>query len=465
MVTIDQVQFTKVASPEVSRPEAPVLISDKTYQLHFERLRKAMAEAGLDAVVIYADKEHGDNFYFFTGWEPRFEEAALVVRLAGTSAMVLGNEMYKMHQYSRLAVKPILCPYFSLPNQPMEGERPMSEVWAQSGLLEGDTVGLIGWKMFTSATADNELLFDMPYFWVQSIQKAIGDEGHLKNAAHLLIDPDHGIRTTLEADEIAYYENNAALASLCIQDLLYDLKPGANERELANHLVAYGQTTPCHPMCATGERFNGAQVSPRDKIVQLGDRFTTSMSLRGGLTCRAAYVAHGPQDLPEETQDYVDALARPYFAAVATWYETIGLGVTGGQLYDAIEQVFPKEAYGWFLNPGHLCASEEWMSSPFSKSSADTLKSGMILQMDIIPSMAPYASTNAEEGVALADEALRRQLETEYPALWQRVQQRRAYMMEELGIRLKPEVLPLSNLAACVRPFLLDREMGLKVVR
>ena len=78
MVTIDQVQFTKVASPEVSRPEAPVLISDKTYQLHFERLRKAMAEAGLDAVVIYADKEHGDNFYFFTGWEPRFEEAALI---------------------------------------------------------------------------------------------------------------------------------------------------------------------------------------------------------------------------------------------------------------------------------------------------------------------------------------------------------------------------------------------------
>lgn len=162
MVTLDQVQFTKVASPEVSRPEAPVLISDKTYQLHFERLRKAMAEAGLDAVVIYADKEHGDNFYFFTGWEPRFEEAALVVRLAGTPAMVLGNEMYKMHQYSRLAVTPVLCPYFSLPNQPMEGERPMSEVWAQSGLLEGDTVGLIGWKMFTSATADNELLFDMP---------------------------------------------------------------------------------------------------------------------------------------------------------------------------------------------------------------------------------------------------------------------------------------------------------------
>lgn len=70
MVTIDQVQFTKVASPAVSRPEAPVLISVKTYQLYFECLRKAMAETGLDAVVIYADKEYGDNFYFFTRGAP-----------------------------------------------------------------------------------------------------------------------------------------------------------------------------------------------------------------------------------------------------------------------------------------------------------------------------------------------------------------------------------------------------------
>lgn len=124
MVTLDQVQFTKVASPEVSRPEAPVLISDKTYQLHFERLRKAMAEAGLDAVVIYADKEHGDNFYFFTGWEPRFEEAALVVRLAGTPAMVLGSEMHKMYQFNRLAITPILYPYFSLPNRPRKANAP-----------------------------------------------------------------------------------------------------------------------------------------------------------------------------------------------------------------------------------------------------------------------------------------------------------------------------------------------------
>lgn len=94
--------------------------------------------------------------------EPRFEKAALVVRLNGTPAMVLGSEMHKMYQFNRLAITPILYPYFSLLDRPTESECPMSEVWAQSGLSERDTVGLIGWKVFTSAIADNKLLFDMP---------------------------------------------------------------------------------------------------------------------------------------------------------------------------------------------------------------------------------------------------------------------------------------------------------------
>ena len=158
-------------------------------------------------------------------------------------------------------------------------------------------------------------------------------------------------------------------------------------------------------------------------------------------------------------------MARPYFAAAATWYETVGLGVTGGEVYAAVDTVFPKSEYGWTLNPGHLCASEEWMSSPIEKDSKATLKSGMILQMDIIPSRPPYGGINAEEGIALADEALREELKRTYPEMWARVEQRRKYMMEELGIQLKPEVLPLSNLAAYVRPLLLDQERALKVVR
>lgn len=465
MVQVEQVQYTRVAQPRIDAPTAPAAISDATYSAHMDALRLAMQREKLDAVVIYADREHGDNFCYFTGFEPRFEEAALVVRQSGTPAMMLGNEMYKMHAYSRTAVRPVACPYFSLPNQPMQTDRTVAQLFAQAGLCAGDRVGLIGYKMFTAQCEDNAMLFDMPHYWVAAIQQVIGEGGAMENAARLLIHPDTGIRTVLTADEIAHYEFGAAQASKCVEAVLAELAPGKTEMQLAQHLHAYGQFTPCHPMCATGARFGGAQVAPRDKAVQVGDAFTTSMSLRGGLVCRAAYVARTQADLPEAVRGYVDVLARPYFAAAATWYETVGVGVTGGEVYAAVDAVFPKAQYGWTLNPGHLCASEEWMSSPIQEGSRAALKSGMILQMDIIPSLPPYGGINAEEGVALADEALREALRTAYPALWARIQQRRAYMQEELGIRLREEVLPLSNLAGCVRPLLLEREKGFKVAR
>jgi len=55
--------------------------------------------------------------------------------------------------------------------------------------------------------------------------------------------------------------------------------------------------------------------------------------------------------------------------------------------------------------------------------------------------------------VALADEAARADLAARYPELWARVCQRREFMAGELGLRLRPEVLPLSNLAGYLPPY------------
>lgn len=78
----------------------------------------------------------------------------------------------------------------------------------------------------------------------------------------------------------------------------------------------------------------------------------------------------------------------------------------------------------------------------------------MTVQMDIIPSMAPYGTPNAEDGIAIADEALRRELAEQYPEVWARMQARRDVMERVLGISLKPEILPLSNLCGIYAPFL-----------
>lgn len=56
----------------------------------------------------------------------------------------------------------------------------------------------------------------------------------------------------------------------------------------------------------------------------------------GALNCRAGFLVAGEAELPDPVRDYVPKLVVPYFGAIAAWYETIGIGVTGGQLHAAI---------------------------------------------------------------------------------------------------------------------------------
>ncbi len=158
-------------------------------------------------------------------------------------------------------------------------------------------------------------------------------------------------------------------------------------------------------------------------------------------------------------------VAIPYFNAVVSWLEFIRVGVKGHEIYDLIERVLPKAEYSWHLNPGHLVADEEWLCSPVYPTSAIPLASGMLLQIDIIPSRKGYAGASIEDTVALADEPLRLELAATYPELWQRITARRAYIRDELNIHLHEDVLPLSNTVGYLRPYLLDKETALVVVK
>lgn len=457
------IEYTAITPPVVEIPTPVEDLSDSVYARRLDRLCAAMTSAGLDAVLLYADREHGGNFGYITGFEPRFEEACLVVHKDGSAWVLLGNECLKMHQYSRIPVKPVHVPYFSLPNQPMEGEMTMTDCLRTAGFAPGKKIGMMGWKVFTGHLSDGSRMFDVPHFIVVAAAEAVGSMNLLCNAASLMMGADAGLRTIYGAEEIAQYEFAASLAAHRVWKVLSEVEVGKTEYELADHLAAYAQPLSCYSMCATGDRFTNAVVFPRNKKVVLGDKFTVSMGLRGGLTCRAGYVASSAEELPENVRDYVDALAKPYFAASATWYSTIAPGVTGGEVYAAVDAVLPKSEYGWQLNPGHLTATEEWLSSPIEKDSPIPLHSGMILQMDIIPRLAPYGGVSAEDGAAIADADLREELRIRFPDTWARMQRRRDYIIHTLGIALDESVLPMSDTVGYLRPLLLAKGNALRV--
>ena len=83
--------------------------------------------------------------------------------------------------------------------------------------------------------------------------------------------------------------------------------------------------------------------------------------------------------------------------------------------------------------------------------------------MDILIHREGRKGVNAEDGIALADERLREELKREYPGTWKRMERRRAYMIRELHIPLHEEVLPLSDLAGYLRPYLLHHGRAMKV--
>ena len=80
----------------------------------------------------------------------------------------------------------------------------------------------------------------------------------------------------------------------------------------------------------------------------------------------------------------------------------------------------------------------------------------------IIPVMhGPFCCLNVEDGVALADENLRRELAGRYPAVWDRIEARRTFIRDAVGIDLDPCVLPMSNMPAWMPPFALDLNTAL----
>jgi Xaa-Pro aminopeptidase len=289
-----------------------------------------------------------------------------------------------------------------------------------------------------------------------------GASGLVENANDLLIDPALGLRTVAEVDQLAALEYAACQTSTGIRRLFAGLRPGMTEREAVRLLDWNGMPLSCHLMLTAGPRARFGLFSPGDRPIERGDPFTVAFGVWGALDCRAGFVVEDASELPAGIADYVDRLVAPYFEAIAAWYGALRVGASAGDIYAVAMARLADPFFGIFLNPGHLIGLDEWIHSPFHAGSTVQLRSGMAFQVDVIPATGTdYFTTNIEDGVALADSTLRAELAAAHPDAWARIQARRRFMHESLGIELHEDVLPLSNLAAHLPPFVLRAERAM----
>lgn len=443
--------LTNIELPDYGDPVSEPALGPAIYRNRIAQLRERMRLHGLSAVVIYGDREHVANIAWATGHDPRFEEALLLVLPERTPVLFAGNEGLPYAEAAPGLFERRLWQALSLMGQPRQALRPLADLLREAGLSPGMRIGLAGWKGFeTEDGTFDPHWFETPHHLVETLRQF----GEVSNAALLFMSPQDGLRTINEADQIACFEYASTKAASALRRLILNVRPGMTEFEACRAMGLDGSMLSVHINMSSGPRARYGLCSPSGRVIEKGDPIVAGHGLMGALCCRAGFMAESAADLPSGISDYVERLVAPYFEAAAAWYETIGIGVTGGEVHDAVMSRVGDPFFGVGLNPGHLIHLDEWVHSPVRKGGTMTFASGMAIQCDIIPATGTdYFTSNIEDGIALADPALRHDLAARYPEAWSRITRRRAFMKDQLGIRLRPEVLPLSNLSAWLPPF------------
>lgn len=455
-------RLVNIALPDFGEPTIEPTLTRETYRARHERLLAAMKSVGADAMVIYGDREHVANISWASGYDPRFEEALLVVVPGRRPTLLAGNEGYPYAETALGDFDRVLWQHLSLLGQPRDRSAALGELLRRAGLRDGMRIGIAGWKGHETEDGQfDDQWFETPHYLVDAVQRI----GTVFNAAPLFMHPQTGLRVINEAEQLAAFEFAATLSSNAVKRFILGVKPGISEYEACRNMALNGFPLSTHINMCSGPRAKYGLPSPSTRTIEEGDPIVVGHGLMGALNCRAGFMVRDEGGLPAGEKDYVDKLVAPYFEAAAAWYAAIGIGAEGGAIYDAVMDRLGDPFFGISLNPGHIIHLDEWVHSPVKKASKLKLVSGMALQCDIIPATGTdYFTTNIEDGIGLADAALRAEIEGRFPETWARITARRAFMSQVLGIDLKAEVLPFSNLAAWLPPYWMDPGRAMAMV-
>ena len=339
-----------------------------------------MSERGYDAAVVYADRQHAANLSYLTGFDPRFEEALLIVSPDSTPLLLTGNECIGMAEAAPLEMQVELHQEFSLPGQPRDRSRDLVDVIRENVIGPDGRIAVLGWKEIS-----NRAMIEVPAFIVDALRAAAGPDGTVENANDMLTDAANGLRVINEAEQLSAFEHASCHTSSAVSRLLGGLFPGIREVDAVQLLEWNGSPLSCHLMLTSGQRASLGLLGPSGRRIERGDRFTTAYGIWGALNCRAGFVVEDETELPDGIADYVDRLVGPYFAAIVEWYEAVHIGQTGGRLFEIIDRHLGDPFFGIFLNPGHQIHLDEWVNSPVFENSPIELRSGMAMQVDVIP--------------------------------------------------------------------------------
>src|SRR4029079_7006916 len=108
------VHSKKVTLPKFGCDERLPALTVAEYQARLAATVERMKKEKLDILLVYADREHFANLAYLTGFDPRFEEALLLLDSAGRRRLIVGNECMGYLPDAKLNCEVVLFQEFTL---------------------------------------------------------------------------------------------------------------------------------------------------------------------------------------------------------------------------------------------------------------------------------------------------------------------------------------------------------------
>src|SRR5262245_3774720 len=112
------VELAQLSLPEFGLPTVEPVIPAATYKSRIVRAQVRAAHADLAALLVYWDREHFAKLAYLPGYDPRFEEALLILVPGRFPTLLVGNEGMPYSSISPVFMERVLYQTFSLPSMP-----------------------------------------------------------------------------------------------------------------------------------------------------------------------------------------------------------------------------------------------------------------------------------------------------------------------------------------------------------
>src|SRR5215211_735167 len=267
------VELRRVGLPEFGVPVERPEIGSSEYEARARALYEA---AGVDWVAVYGDREHFGNPVWLSGYDPRFEEALLLLGPRDKRFLLVGVEGVPYSVVAGLPVEVRFYHPFSIQDQPIVDSPPLHELLREIGLRKGDRVGAVGWKILDTGETDEPTVpAFFPVFLLRTLNRIT--ETAASDVTAILTDAGQGQRTRNSAAQIAQLEWGAARSSAAVMRVVRGARPGMTELEAAGLLGYQGESLTMHPIVvASAGEFNGLR-SPSSREIGPGEAISCAV--------------------------------------------------------------------------------------------------------------------------------------------------------------------------------------------